>query len=274
MKKGQISNLLRKLKLIYFIDFMRYYVQRFKNRKINKDFKLNNPNVVLPPDYLIYESFQINYHKYYTESIDTAKWLIEYFKKYIDLKNKSILDWGCGPGRIVRHLPNLIGNDCVYFGTDYNNKSIEWCSQNLTDIQFNKNSLNAQLPYDNESMDIIYGISIFTHLSEQLHYDWYNELYRILKPNGIMFLTTHGDNFKVKMTDAEIKKFDKNKLIVRGNVKEGHRTFCAFQPKGFMRNLFKNVEIVEHNERKSNKGNSLPQQDIWIVKKYDKNAGR
>lgn len=267
MKKGQLSNLLRRFGLIYFTDWVRYYLQKFKNRKINKDFKSKNPNVKLPPDYLIYESFQINYHKYYSESFETAKWLTDHFKKHIDLKNTRILDWGCGPGRIIRHLPNVIGKGCEFFGTDYNEKSIDWCSKNLTAIQFNKNSLKAQLPYEDNYMDVIYGLSIFTHLSEPLHYDWYNELYRVLKPNGIMFLTTQGDNFKVKMTDLELKKYNENKLVVRGNVKEGHRTYSAFHPQEFMRTLFGNVDIVEHIDRKPENGNWLPQ-EIWIIKKH------
>lgn len=266
MKKGHISNLLRRFGLIYFMDWLRYYMQKCNNHKINKDFKSKNPDVKLPPDYLIYESFQINYQKYYTESIETAKWLTNHFKKHIDLKNRRILDWGCGPGRIIRHLPKVIGNDCEYYGTDYNKKSIDWCSKNLAEIQLNYNSLTAQLPYDDNFMDVIYGISIFTHLSEQLHYDWYNELYRILIPNGIMFLTTQGDNFKVKLTDFELSKYNENQLIVRGNVKEGHRTYSTFHPQGFMRKLFSNVEILEHIETKPEKGKWLPQ-DIWILKK-------
>lgn len=265
MKKGQISNLLREFRLIYFMDGIRYRIQKFQNRKINKEFKLKHPNVKLPPDYLIYESFQINYHKYYIESVETAKWLKSNFEKHIDLKNKRILDWGCGPGRIIRHLPQVIGNGCEFYGTDYNKNSIEWCSENLPGIAFNNNSLAANLPYEDNFFDVIYGLSIFTHLSEQMHYDWHKELHRVLKPNGIMFLTTQGDNFKVKLTDDELKKFNNNELIVRGKVKEGHRTYSAFHPKKFMEKLFENVEILGHIENKGS-GKWLPQ-DIWIVRK-------
>jgi len=266
MKKGQISILLRQFGLMYLTDCIRYFIERFKNRKINNDFKKNNPEVKLPPDYLIYEAFQINYKKYYTESIDTAKWISNFFSKHIELKDKKILDWGCGPGRVIRHLPGVIGNGCEYYGTDYNIKSIDWCSKNLPNIKFNNNSLNAGLPYSDNFFDIIYGISIFTHLSEQLHYDWYNELYRILKPNGVMFLTTQGDNFKVKLTESELNKYNNGELIIRGKVKEGHRTFSAFHPTSFMNTLFNNVEILEHIETKPENESSLPQ-DIWIIKK-------
>ncbi len=266
MKKGQISNLLRKLRVLYFTDWMRYNILKIKNRKINNEFKSQHPNVELPPDYLIYESFQINYSKYYYDGLETAKWLKNHLEKHTELKNKRILDWGCGPGRVIRHLPNVIGNECQYFGTDYNKKSIDWCTQNLKGIEFNNNPLNAELPYENNNMDVIYGLSIFTHLSKQLHDDWFNELYRILKPNGILLLTTQGDNFKQKLTDFELKQFENNQLVVRGNVKEGHRTFSAFQPKEFMKQLFQSAEILEHIEPKPESGKWLPQ-DVWIIKK-------
>ncbi|MBK7338689.1 MAG: class I SAM-dependent methyltransferase [Saprospirales bacterium] len=266
MNKGNISNLLRQAGLIFLVDRLRYYVQRFKNRKINGDFKRRRPDVVLPPDYLIYESFQINYQKYFEDGADTAKWLAGHVAKHTELKDKKILDWGCGPGRVIRHLPEVIGNGCSFYGTDYNERSIDWCSKNLPGIHFHKNSLQAQLPYPDGFFDLIYGISIFTHLSEPLHHDWYAELHRILSPGGILFLTTQGDNFKDKLTEAELAKYHKGELITRGKVKEGHRTYSAFHPKEFMLRLFQNSQILEHIVAKPERG-KYPPQDVWILRK-------
>ncbi len=251
---------------MHLTDRIRFFIYKLKNRKINIKFIKENPTIHLPPDYLIYESFQINYQKYYTDSVETAKWLADHFRKHIDLKNLRILDWGCGPGRIIRHLPGIVANGCEFYGTDYNKISIDWCTENIFEVKFNHNTLKANLPYFDNFFNIIYGISIFTHLSEQLHYDWYNELYRILKPNGIMFFTTHGDNYKTKLTRKELIKYNKGKLITRGKVKEGHRIYSSFQPTDFMKNLFYNVEILEHMQILPDKGGWLPQ-DIWIVKK-------
>ena len=266
MNKGQISKLLRAIGLIYLTDWLRFYIEKNRNKRENKIFKLENPDVVLPPDYLIYESFQINYKKYYTDSIETATWLAGFFRKYLKLNNLKVLDWGCGPARIIRHLPKIIGNGCEFYGTDYNKKTIEWCRQNIKDVQFNLNTLEAKLPYSDNFFDIIYGISVLTHLSEPLHFEWRNELLRILKPSGILFLTTQGDNFKIKLTNKELEDFNNNKLIVRGKVKEGHRTFSAFHPKAFMENLFKNEIILEHIQPPYEKGKTPPQ-DIWIIRK-------
>ncbi|WP_299114219.1 class I SAM-dependent methyltransferase [uncultured Winogradskyella sp.] len=266
MNKAKVTNLLRQLKLFYLIDWLRFYYQKIKNRTVNSAFKKKHPEVKLPPDYLMYESFQINYDKYYNGGLKMAKWLASHFKKHIELKHSNILDWGCGPGRIIRHMPDVINSGCKFFGTDYNQKSIDWCSKNLLDIEFNKNKLEANLPYENNSMDVIYGISIFTHLSEQMHYQWFNELHRVLKPNGILLLSMHGDNFKVKLSKAEIDTYNQGKLVVRGQVKEGHRTFAAFHPKPFLEYLFKDVEVLEHIIQTSTNKNWVPQ-DIWIVRK-------
>src|SRR5690606_37688433 len=134
---SDVSNFLRRIGLLYAADSVRYQYMRSKNRKINKRFTDANPKVRLPPDYLIYESFQLDYKKYYFDSSVTAQWLTDHFKEYISLREKRILDWGCGPGRIIRHLPELIGNGCEFYGTDYNKRSIEWCSDNLPGINFN-----------------------------------------------------------------------------------------------------------------------------------------
>lgn len=266
MGRGLISNILRKAKLIYALDYARYHIRRYKNRKINRVFKSENPDISLPPDYLIYESFQLNYQKFYTDSIETAMWLTNHLQRHIDLKNKRILDWGCGPGRIVRHLPKVVGNGCQFYGTDQNKESIDWCSNNIKGISFHNNSLDARLPYSDNFFDVIYGISVFTHLSKQMHYDWFCEISRILKTDGIIFLTTQGDNFKIKLTQNELKKYSDNDLVVRGSAPEGHRTFSAFHPKGFMTMLFKNVQVLEHIETKPQNRNHLPQ-DIWIIQK-------
>jgi len=251
--------------LMHFSDRLNFYYQKFRNRSSNRIFKEQYPDVILPPDYMIYESFQMNYDNYYNDSVSTAEWLISYFKKHIELKNIKVLEWGCGPARIIRHLPRLLNDSCEIYGSDYNSKTIEWCKENIPVIKFSKNYLQPPLEYGSNFFDVIYATSVFTHLSEEMHYAWFVELKRILKKNGIIFLTTHGDNCKPKLTNEELKIFESGNLVVRGNVKEGHRTFAAYQPPVFMRKLFSDVEILEHVTREP-EGNYIPQ-DVWIVRK-------
>ncbi len=263
---SQISHFFRSIGLIYFADLVRYKFKQISMRSENQSFKRKHPHFKLPPDYLLYESFQLNYTLYYETGRETAEWLANHFKKYVELKDVKILDWGCGPGRVIRHLPDFAGANCKIYGTDYNERSIEWCKANLELINFNLNTLDAKLPYPNNFFDVIYGLSIFTHLSEKMHADWVGELMRLLKPNGILFITTQGDIYRSKLIESERKIYDAGQIVVRGKVKEGHRTFSAFHPEKFMRKLFDNYEIATHIQPEASEQNPFPQ-DIWIIRK-------
>lgn len=266
LKKSDISAMLRKAGLLSLSDVAVFYIQKLKNRAANERFRKEHPDVALPPDYLMYESFQLNYHKYFVESIESAKWIADLFAKHTLLQNKKVLDWGCGPGRVIRHMPAVFGHNCEFYGTDYNKDSIEWCRKNLPGIVFNHNSLEAKLPYGDNYFDCVYGISIFTHLSEAMHLAWAKELLRVLKPGGIMLQTMQGDNFISKLTKAEWEVYKLGQIVVRGNVKEGHRMYSAFHPAAFVRQLFVGAEVLEHIVRSPENNRALPQ-DVWIVRK-------
>jgi|TARA_R110002012_G_scaffold273585_1_gene459542 ubiquinone/menaquinone biosynthesis C-methylase UbiE len=263
--KIKVSSLLRKLRLLHPADILRFKLERAKNKQTNKEFLKSHPDVKLPPDYLIYESHNMSYSSYFYNGKKDAAYFKSIFEKYVPLKDAAILDWGCGPGRIIRHLPDVIGNGCSYYGTDYNEKSIDWCTENLPEIHFNKNELTASLPYEDNFFEALYGVSIFTHLSEAMHHAWFDELYRVLKPGGVMLLTTQGDVYKAKLNKTERQQYETGNLVVRGDVVEGHRVYSAFQPKPFMQKLFKNVEILEHIEMPIEK--DWYPQDQWVVRK-------
>jgi SAM-dependent methyltransferase len=259
-----ISNLLRHLGILFYTDKVRFYLHLIKKFKDKRKFEKENPKVLLPPSYLIYESFDLDYYKYFFDSKGSAIWLIAHLKKYIALIDLNILDWGCGPARIVRHLPALLDKSCTLYGTDYNPESIDWNRKTLPEINFNLNSVNPPLPYVNDSFDVIYGISIFTHLSKDLHYRWFNELIRISKTGGIIFLTLHGNAFKTKLTLSEQKVFDSGQLVIKGNTKIGHRTYTAFHPPVFIKEMIGTHQLLEHIEGKITNGK--PQQDVWMIK--------
>lgn len=255
--------LLRRLGLIYFGDKVRYYYHYLKKYRANKKFKSSIPGISLPPAYMIYESFQMDYRKYYNGGLETCKWLISVLSKYISFKNIAILDWGCGPARITRHFPALIDKSCKIFGADYNEKSVTWCKENLNGIDFSKNNLTPPLSYKDNSFDIITGISIFTHLSRQMHDAWFNELIRVARRNGIILLSTQGKAFIGRLSSEEIKTFDSGNMVIRGKTREGHRTYSAFHSPEYFKKLISTNRVLEFIE--GSKSSGKPQQDIWII---------
>jgi len=265
INKLSVSQFVRKAGLVKAADKLRYYLMLFQTRKLRKEFRETHPDVVLPPPYYMYETFGLNSFEFYDKSIETAGWLASNFKRYKEPHDLHILDWGCGPGRTIRHLPALFDETCRFYGTDYNKKYIKWCTENIKGVSFAPNQLQPPLPFDAETFDVTYGISIFTHLSEKMHYAWFDELMRVLKPGGILFLTLHGNAFYTKLTEEEQKDFDTGKLAIKTSTTEGHRTYAAFHPEVFVRKMAAASDILDWQQGDLIKGK--PQQDVWIFQK-------
>jgi 2-polyprenyl-3-methyl-5-hydroxy-6-metoxy-1,4-benzoquinol methylase len=248
-------------------EYSRFIIHKLKFKKINTRFKKEHPEIVFPPDFLIYETYKLNLNEYYNDGKNTAAQIVSIIHNYFDIMRPSIsvLDWGSGPGRIVRHLPELLPKATI-FATDYNNKYVKWCKQNLKNVHVSLNNISPPLNYDNSFFDVIIGISIFTHLSEQNHVAWINELKRIIKPGGIAFVTTQGESYRLKLLPNEKEKFDIGKLVTREEVKEGNRLFSSFQPPLFFQQLINTKFEVEAFISPEKEALS-PEQDIWVLKR-------
>jgi SAM-dependent methyltransferase len=195
-----------------------------------------------------------------------ATLISDLIREYITENEIKICEWGCGPARVVRHLEKIDGFEKVEsFGTDYNEKTIDWCKKNIKNVHFAKNSLEPPLPLEAEAFDCVYAISVFTHLSERLHYAWIGELFRIIKPNGILIFTTHGDISAKRLLAADKKTYDTGSLVIKDQIKEGKKFFAAYHPPQFIKKkLLKGYVIIKHI---SNTAPYQLEQEVWVVKK-------
>lgn len=265
MNKAFFKKFLRSIGIIRASDYLRYQIIKIRNRKDNFKFKKENRDIAIPPDYLLYEAHQLKYRSYISNGLQNAKELKVLFEKWINLDSKKVLDWGCGPARIIRHFPDLL-TSTEFFGTDYNEKTILWNKKHIKNVIFSSNKINPPTHFENNFFDVIYGLSIFTHLSERNHVNWINELHRIANKDAILVLTTHGEVFKEKLLSRDQIKFDSNNLVVQANTLEGHRTFAAYHPPKLMRKLFEEkFQVLEHLPGKRESWGIT--QDKWILKK-------
>jgi 2-polyprenyl-3-methyl-5-hydroxy-6-metoxy-1,4-benzoquinol methylase len=265
--KSSISARLRRLHLLQAAEIVRYYLEKIKYDKTNRVFRKKHPGIVLPPAFFIYETYKLNVEEYYYDGQATAKEIVTALGISIDLSRPGarVLDWGCGPGRIVRHLPALLPRAAVY-ATDYNPKYIDWCSKELKGIHFSLNQIYPPLNYTDSFFDAIIGFSIFTHLSRENHFAWISELHRVIKTGGAAFITTQGQAYRAKLLPAEQAVFDKGEMVSRENVLEGNRLFSAFQPPEFIEQLIAGkFEVIEFIPALLNR--DQPVQDSWLIKK-------
>ena len=256
---------IRKLGLMQAFDRFYFFWNRIRFSGRNKKFLKENPDIQLPPDYMLYEAFRLNYQSYFEDGRDTAYWIVELFSEFTMVTGKDILEWGCGPARIIRHLPSIISGGHIY-GSDYNVETIEWCREHISDVEFSINGLNPPLDYTPDKFDLIYALSVFTHLSAESHFKWLDEIRRVMRNQGIFVFTTQGDAFEFKLTPTEKKTYGSGHLVERSNVKEGHRSYSAFQPLGFMEKMlgdeWKVLKFIPGSMQQWG-----PEQDTWIIQK-------
>jgi SAM-dependent methyltransferase len=119
----------------------------------------------------------------------------------------SVLDVGCGIGRLAVALTRRLGPDGTYEGLDIVPSGIEWCRQNITarhpnfrftlaevfNGEYNPHGRvrpsEYQLPYADATFDLVVLTSVFTHMlpGDMEHY--VDEIARVLKPGGRCFAT-------------------------------------------------------------------------------------
>lgn len=107
----------------------------------------------------------------------------------------AIMDFGCSSGRVLRNfLPEMGEHGWTLTGVDVSARRIEWMRRNFPpEFQVYTGSVLPILPFESNSFDVIYGLSVFTHL-KFLWDMWLLELRRVLKPGGLLIQSIHTEN--------------------------------------------------------------------------------
>jgi SAM-dependent methyltransferase len=108
-------------------------------------------------------------------------------------RHQSILEFGCGCGRIMRWMEDLAGSQALV-GTDIDAAAIEWASANLPFARFDVNEGLPPSRYEDGEFDLVVNHSVFTHLDEHYQDLWLAELQRITLPDGLVVLSIHGEH--------------------------------------------------------------------------------
>ena len=118
-------------------------------------------------------------------------------------EGKRILDFGCGAGRSLRHFTGEaeVAKVC---GCDIDEPSIQWIQEHLSPplVAF----VNQEVPpigRPSGSFDLIYALSVFTHLTERWG-DWLLELHRLLDDGGILIATFLGTERAARVLPPEV----------------------------------------------------------------------
>jgi len=103
-----------------------------------------------------------------------------------------ILDWGCGAARVVRYFAADPAFQAT--GVDIDPFNVDWCRSTFgTMAAFQTIAPMKECPFPAGSFDVVYGISVFTHLNPESERFWLAELHRLLRPGGVAVMSVHGE---------------------------------------------------------------------------------
>lgn len=220
----------------------------------------------------------------------------EFAKYLVDLAglkpSDSVLDIGSGIGRIAIPLTNYV-QDGEYFGFDIDKRGVKWCQKNITkkfkhfhfthaDIfnkYYNKHGViqahHFKFPYEDNKFDVIYAVSVFTHMLTGQVEQYFKEASRVLKPGGKLLFTFFSiddlakENIKKGISRCEFK-FKDHKGICHYSHKSVPEAETGFPQDWLIKELqdnglAKNLKI--YNGSWSGRHEFLSYQDIFIAEK-------
>ena len=122
---------------------------------------------------------------------------------------ERILDWGCGCGRTTRALKTLMPQKDIW-GSDIDPEAIAWLQKAYSPKygQFRLAPHAPPLPFEDGFFDFVFGISVFTHLPEDMQFGWLAEMQRITRPGGYLIMTTSGEGNYSKLPDELRRKVE------------------------------------------------------------------
>lgn len=174
---------------------------------------------------------------------NAAKQLLDAAARHRDPATlRDLLDFGCGCGRIARHLPNMRTT-----GIDVDAPSIAWCAKHLAgDWRVIAPDPPTSLP--SNAFDLVYAVSVFTHLDDARQRAWIAELHRLMRDGGLLVVTTLGPELVWSRPDLDAAQ--RERLAAHGFVfASGAASFnedSSFQSRGYLEREWNGFTLLEH----------------------------
>ncbi len=173
-----------------------------------------------PPEF---DQYAHNYKKLLNESISASGDESEYFAKYkanyvansLDeplKKNLSVLDFGCGVGGCLPHLTSMMPSARV-FGVDVSGESIALAKQSNPDAILDQ-IIGDKIPLPDASIDVAMAACVFHHIPPAQRQHWVDELNRVLKPGGQLFIFEHNPLNPLTRRVVRLCEFDADAILL------------------------------------------------------------
>lgn len=242
----------------------------------------------VPPRGYIYTGSPANSTRYIKQSNQQLELLINEINLMPD---DNVLDIGSGIGRTAISLTGYLSPNARYEGFDVVKKGVDWCTSkintdfpNFTFIHiplfndlYNTSGSKAKdlvFPYKTDFFDKVFSFSVFTHMQINEIQNYFKEINRVLKSNGLAFSTfflydSDNEDYISKREGFNFPIQKKGFRLMTERVKSGN---VAIHTDKLIEMLHKeNLTLIKIIDGfwKDNSGNSEKKeyQDIVILKK-------
>jgi SAM-dependent methyltransferase len=121
----------------------------------------------------------------------TGRWSAEQVRAALDIgPNDRVLELGCGIGRIGRELAPRCRH---WTGVDISENMIAYAGQRMAELEnvtFHQLQRSSLEMLEDDSIDKAYSIAVFCHMDKEDLYLYMQELNRVVRPGGAIFVET------------------------------------------------------------------------------------
>ncbi len=118
---------------------------------------------------------------------------------------RTILDFGCGWGRMLTLFMKDVEPSNLY-GADSTSRFLMEARRCNPSVNFLSCGLVPPMILAPDSLDYVISWSVFSHLDEFLSLRWIEELHRLLKPGGLVLLTTQSRRFIAFCAEMRLRR--------------------------------------------------------------------
>lgn len=265
---GKFLPFLRRTGLAPFAEFVLRRQIVAQAGRANADWIAKNPGLALPPVELLFETQGYGELAKYLESGKAAAQ--DLWSRVISVRPEAqltplrVLDWGCGVVRLARHWRDIAPHWEVHC-CDPNPKIGQWVQAHFPWLHFVPSKIQPPLPFESERFDLIYGLSILTHVPIHQQFAWIRELTRILRPNGLLALTLHSRTDHPALTPSERGKLALHGMVERAGASSGSRLFATYHhPEFVQKELSHGLTIMRYETLSAVASGG---QDLWLLQK-------
>ena len=166
---------------------------------------------------------------------------------------RSILDFGCGCGRILAGWEHVLAPGTRLIGCDINPKLIAFCQTHIPFATTFVSDYLPPLPFADGEIDFAYAASVFTHLTPEATLAWGREMARIVRPGGHLILSFHGTQYESvveQISDEGPEILRRKGVFVHlhgqpGRHPLGSNHYATFMTRDYVNNMFTDFEPIE-----------------------------